>query len=73
MSGYGLLSYGISRLVRAADMDVLPIMRCPKCGHEEPDPDGFSMLHCSECGWCEHPAADKVDGVWICGICGSEI
>jgi hypothetical protein len=49
-----------------------PTMRCPRCGAEEPDFDGFAMLahvkpgFSSGCGYCTHPSRD--DGV--CGICG---
>lgn len=53
-------------------MDEQPMMKCPRCGVEEPDYDGFGMLaHVKPafpngCGWCSHPSRDN----GVCGICG---
>lgn len=50
----------------------VPPMKCPGCGAEHDDLDGFGFLaHVNPpfedaCGWCSHPA--RTGGV--CGICG---
>lgn len=56
-----------------------PTMRCPKCGVEEPDFDGFGMLAHTKpafergCGFCVHPSMDvDDDGGWTCGLCGKQ-
>ncbi len=54
--------------------DEQPMMKCPRCGVEEPDHDGFGMLaHVKPafpngCGYCSHPSRDN----GVCGICGDD-
>jgi hypothetical protein len=44
----------------------MPIRRCPKCDDEQPDMDGFGVLHCEHCGFCTH--ASITNGK--CDLCG---
>jgi hypothetical protein len=49
---------------------------CPKCrGGCYEDMDGFGFIHCTDCGYCTHPAADQnaLSGKWYCGVCSSEL
>ena len=56
--------------------DDQPTMRCPKCGAEHPDFDGFGFVahtkpaYADGCGWCSHPSKGKTPDGWVCGICG---
>ena len=45
---------------------------CPTCGESQDDLDGFGVLHCQSCGYCEHPSKSEVNGRWICGICHAD-
>ena len=47
----------------------LPWVRCPACGAEQADADGFGVLHCPTCGYCTHPSitGDR------CGLCGRHV
>lgn len=56
--------YDIDRILN--DHAGNPTARCPKCGHEQVDLDGFGVLHCDACRYCAHPM--RTDGV--CQICG---
>ena len=47
----------------------LPVTVCPRCGHSEPDHDGFGMLYCDKCGYCEHASVN----FGICGFCGATV
>jgi predicted RNA-binding Zn-ribbon protein involved in translation (DUF1610 family) len=51
----------------------MPKMRCPKCGKEYDDYDGFSFSYCPACGYCSHPSSSIENGKEICGACGREI
>lgn len=62
---------------RIGDDDGMPTMRCPRCGAEHPDYDGFGFIahtkpaYADGCGWCSHPSRDGTpEGGWKCGICG---
>jgi hypothetical protein len=46
-----------------------PVVACPQCGAERKDLDGFGVLHCDACGYCQHPS---VNGT-TCGLCGQEL
>ncbi len=47
------------------------IVVCPKCGAEQEDLDGFGVMYCPACKYCEHPSSDgDGHGNWVCGICG---
>ena len=50
----------------------IPVIRCPRCGAEQEDFDGFGFSYCPECGYCIHPASVKVGNKWICEVCGKE-
>jgi ribosomal protein L37AE/L43A len=52
------------------DIDPECAAPCPRCGIEQEDLDGFGVLHCPACGYCQHPSATRVDGVWRCDLCG---
>lgn len=52
-------------------MDDLETSTCPKCGQEQPDHDGFGVVHCEACGYCQHPYATGEP--LTCGICGKVI
>ena len=45
-----------------------PIVRCPKCGDEQIDYDGFGFIAClpDGCGYCTHPTRSGA----VCEICG---
>lgn len=45
-----------------------PKMNCPNCGAEYDDFDGFGVLFCPECRYCQH--ASVTDGK--CDYCGKE-
>jgi len=34
-----------------------PIKECPKCHVESEDYDGFGVLYCPKCGYCQHASA----------------
>jgi hypothetical protein len=52
------------------ETDDYPTVRCPKCGKEETDMDGFGFIACIPgCGYCTHPSSDGDPPV--CGICGA--
>jgi hypothetical protein len=54
--------------------DDYPMAKCPKCGDEQLDFDGFGFIACIPgCGHCTHPSADGVDGRFYCGICGDDV
>ena len=44
-----------------------PISYCPRCDKGQPDMDGFGVVYCAQCGFCEHVSytAD------ICDTCGA--
>lgn len=44
----------------------VPDAQCPKCKHWQDDPDGFGVLKCLHCDYCQHAA---IDG-GVCGFCG---
>jgi hypothetical protein len=44
-------------------------MACPSCGAVQPDLDGFGVLFCPACGYCQHAS---VSGD-ICGFCGKSV
>lgn len=46
----------------------MPTMNCPKCGKDYDDGDGFGVLYCPECGYCQH--ASYTDGK--CDYCGKD-
>lgn len=46
----------------------IPTMQCPRCGDVRADRDGFGMLYCHACGWCDHPS---VTGD-VCDACGGD-
>lgn len=48
---------------------VIPESIYPKCGHSQPDYDGFGVLMCNACKHCVHAAQDLIDGLWVCGVC----
>jgi hypothetical protein len=49
-----------------------PTVKCPKCGTEQSDMDGFGFIACFThgCMYCTHPNRDLTDDGWKCGICG---
>lgn len=50
-----------------------PTMHCPKCGRQEPDYDGMGLAYCETCGYCDHRAADYLDGELTCCMCGEAL
>ncbi len=46
-----------------------PKMSCPKCNAVYDDYDGFGVLYCPSCGYCQHTS---VTGE-ICGFCKKKI
>jgi hypothetical protein len=44
-------------------------MDCPKCGTVQVDLDGFGVLYCPACVYCQH--ASRSDDV--CGFCGKRV
>lgn len=54
------------------DVESLPTVRCPKCGQQQTDYDGFGFLACIPgCGYCTHPSASGSPPK--CGICGETV
>jgi hypothetical protein len=58
------------------ESDEQPMMRCPRCGAEHPDFDGFGFVAHTKpafadgCGYCSHPARlAATDGTSVCEIC----
>jgi hypothetical protein len=51
--------------------DATPIIvACPSCGAEQEDHDGFGVLYCAACGFCEHASQDAdSEGRSICTFC----
>lgn len=52
--------------------DWTPQSQCPKCGTYQDDLDGFGVLYCETCKFCQHPSRDfdpDKNGM-VCGICG---
>ena len=47
--------------------DEVVIVRCPKCEREHEDHDGFGVLYCQHCGFCEHAS---ITGD-TCDFCGA--
>lgn len=45
--------------------------RCPKCGRWQPDLDGFGVLKCIHCDYCQHPSSSGTP--LVCGMCGKEV
>ncbi len=44
---------------------------CPKCGAEQQDLDGFGVLYCPACRYCQHPSGTLIrGGGWVCNLCG---
>lgn len=43
-----------------------PIVECPKCGAPHEDHDGFGVVYCSICGYCQHLSSSDD----ICDYCG---
>ena len=42
------------------------VVSCPRCKDEHEDDDGFGVLYCDKCGFCQH--ASLTGGV--CDFCG---
>lgn len=49
--------------------DTFPWSICPACGAIQKDLDGFGVMYCPRCKFCEHPSSD--DG--MCSLCRKEI
>lgn len=49
--------------------DEAVIIECPVCGAEQEDFDGFGVVHCEECGYCQHISSTG----GVCDICEKEI
>jgi rubrerythrin len=49
--------------------DEAVFIECPACGTEQEDFDGFGVVHCEACGYCQH--ISTTDGV--CDICDREV
>jgi hypothetical protein len=49
--------------------EIRVLLKCPQCGAEQEDLDGFGVVACSACGYCTHPS--RTDD--ICGICGKRV
>jgi len=43
-----------------------PIIECPRCGAPYEDHDGFGVVYCSICGYCQHLSSSGD----ICDYCG---
>ncbi len=50
-------------------MSGMPQSQCPKCKRWQTDWDGFGVLKCEHCDYCEH--ASITSGV--CEFCGERI
>lgn len=48
----------------------MPEMECPRCGAAYEDFDGFGVVFCERCRFCQHMSRDLRDGAWVCGYCG---
>jgi len=46
-----------------------PMMECPICGAEYEDHDGFGVVYCEACGYCQHISATGN----ICDLCGNNL
>lgn len=49
--------------------DDVPTVRCPRCGIEQDNQDGFGVLHCANCGYCTHPSSAN----GVCDLCAERI
>lgn len=47
----------------------IPESECPNCQTYQPDGDGFGVLLCEACGWCQHPSISDV----VCDLCGRDV
>jgi len=45
------------------------LVDCPKCGADQEDLDGFGVVFCVACGYCQHLSRDND----ICGICKKRV
>ncbi len=45
--------------------DDIPQAQCPRCLQWQSDLDGFGVLKCAVCEYCQHPS---IDG-HVCGLC----
>lgn len=52
---------------RNSPNDEVLYVRCPKCGRSHEDHDGFGVLFCEHCGFCQH--ASITEGT--CDLCGA--
>lgn len=46
----------------------LILVRCPRCGTEQVDLDGFGFINCERCHYCTHPSFTGER----CDVCGTE-
>jgi hypothetical protein len=54
----------------ASPDDDVPRVRCPKCGAEVLDFDGFGFVACPECEFCTHPSSTAdASGDFVCNVC----
>lgn len=44
--------------------------KCPVCHRLQPDLDGFGVLKCLHCDYCQHPSCGGEP--LVCGLCGKE-
>ena len=52
------------------EIDDLTQSRCPMCRRWQPDLDGFGVVKCDHCDYCEHPAATLDDANRLmCDLC----
>jgi hypothetical protein len=50
-----------------------PQSQCPQCRAWQDDLDGFGVLVCAACGYCEHASQSGQDGWWVCNACNQQI
>lgn len=49
-------------------------VHCPKCGKAQQDFDGFGVLFCEACRYCQHPGGTGIaGGGWVCDLCGRTV
>lgn len=50
--------------------DDTPESMCPRCHAWQPDLDGFGVLKCDHCDYCQHPSTTpRPAGGWVCDLC----
>ena len=42
---------------------------CPRCRRWQPDLDGFGVVKCDYCAYCQHPHEIRDGDHWVCSLC----